>query len=88
MGPMVVVEVLRFLEAVVEQLGVVDEHAFDLAVELFGVDAVAAFDLAVEPRGGGLDVDVADAAVGQVPVGRGLKLRPVEFLSGVKEFGG
>jgi hypothetical protein len=29
--PMVVVEVLPFLEAVVQQLGVVDEDAFELA---------------------------------------------------------
>jgi hypothetical protein len=48
-------------------------------VELFGVDAVAAFDLAVEPRGGGLDVDVADAAVGEVPVERGLKSGPLSI---------
>jgi hypothetical protein len=67
---MVVAEVLPLLEAVVEQLGVVDQDAFELAVELLGVDPVAALDLAVEPRGGGLDVDVADAAVGQVPVER------------------
>jgi hypothetical protein len=71
---MVVVEVLPFLELVVEQLGVVDEDALELAVELLGVDAVAAFDLAVEPRGGGLDVDVADAAVQQMPVEGRLEL--------------
>jgi hypothetical protein len=37
---MVVIEVLPLLEAVVEQLGVVDDDAFELAVELFAVDAV------------------------------------------------
>ena len=37
-------------------------------------DPVAALDLAVEPRGGGLDVDVADPAVGQVPVESRLEL--------------
>ena len=84
MGAMVVVEVLPFLEFVVEQLGVVDEDALELAVELFAVDAVGALDLAVQPRGGGLDVDVPDAAVGQVPVERRLELGSVEFLSGVK----
>ena len=68
MGPMVVVEVLPFLEALVEQLGVVDDDAFELPVELFAVDAVGSFDLAVQAGRGGLDVDVADAAVGQVPV--------------------
>jgi hypothetical protein len=61
---MVVVEGFPLGELVVEQLGVVDDHALELAVELLGVDPVAAFDLPVEPRGGGLDVDVADAAVG------------------------
>jgi hypothetical protein len=60
MGAMVVVEVLPFLDLVVEQLCVVDEDAFELAVELLGVDAVGAFDFAVEARCGGLDVDVAD----------------------------
>jgi hypothetical protein len=81
---MVVVEILPFLEALVEQLGVVDDDALELAVELFAVDAVGAFDLAVEPWGGGLDVDVADAAVGQVPVEGRLEFGSVEFLSGVK----
>jgi hypothetical protein len=70
---MVVVEVLPFLQPVVEQLGVVDEDALELTVELLAVDAVGSLDLAVEPRGGGLDVDVADAAVHQVPVERRLK---------------
>jgi hypothetical protein len=74
---MVVVKVLPFLEFVVEQLGVVDNDALELAVELFAVDAVGAFDLAVQPRDGGLDVDVPDAAVGQVPVERGLESGPV-----------
>jgi hypothetical protein len=71
---MVVAGVLPLLELVVEELGVVDEDALELAVELFCVDAVAALDLAVQPRGGGLDVDVADAAVGEVPVERRLEL--------------
>jgi len=71
---MVVVEVLPFLEALVEQLGVVDDDAFELPVELFTVDPVGPFDLAVQARGGGLDVDVADAAVSQVPVERRLEL--------------
>ena len=39
---MVVVEVLPFLEPVVEQLSVVDDDAFELAVELLGVDPVGA----------------------------------------------
>jgi hypothetical protein len=74
---MVVVVVLPFLELVVEDLGVVDEHAVEEAVELFGVDAVGAFDLSVEPGGAGLDVDVVDALVQDVPVERGLELCPL-----------
>ena len=58
---MVVVEVLPLLELVVEDLGVVDHHAVQEAVELLGVDAVGALDLAIEPRRPRLDVDVADA---------------------------
>src|SRR5215472_10580009 len=80
---MVVVEVLPLLEAVVEDLGVVDDDSFELAVELFTVDPVGPFDLAVEPRGGGLYVDVADAAVGQVPVERRLEFGSVVGLDGL-----
>jgi hypothetical protein len=61
MGPVVVVEVLPLLELVVEQLGVVDDDALELAVELLSVDPVAALNLPVQSRGGGLDVDVPDA---------------------------
>jgi len=39
-GPMVVVEVLPLLELVVEQSGVVDDDAFELAVELLAVDGL------------------------------------------------
>ena len=74
---MVVAEVLPLGELVVEQLGVVDHDAVQEAVELLGVDPVAALDLAVQAWGGGLDVDVADAAVEQVPVERRLKFGPV-----------
>ena len=77
MGAMVVVEVLPFLELVVEQLGVVDDDALELPVELLAVDPVGSLDLAVQPRRGGLDVDVPDAAVGQVSVESGLELRPL-----------
>ena len=67
-GSMVVVEVFPFLELVVEDLGVVDHHALEEPVELLGVDAMGALDLAVEPRGAGLDVDMAGASVQHVPV--------------------
>jgi hypothetical protein len=80
MGAMVVVEVLPFLELVVEQLGVVDDDALELPVELLAVDPVGSLDLAVQLRRGGLDVDVPDAAVGQVPVESGLELRTVVRL--------
>jgi hypothetical protein len=67
-GSVVVVEVLPLAELVVEDLGVIDHDAVEQAVELLGVDAVGALDLAVEPRRVGLDVDVADALVQDVPV--------------------
>ena len=47
---MVVVEGFPLGELVVEQLGVVDDHALELAVELFAVDPVGALYLPVEPR--------------------------------------
>ncbi len=80
MGTVEVVEVLPFLKLVVEELGVVDDDAVEHAVELFGVDAVGAFDLPVEPWCGRLDVDVADAAVEEVPVEGALELGAVVGL--------
>jgi hypothetical protein len=47
---MVVAGALPFGELVIEEPGVVDEDACELAVELVGVDAMAALDLAVEAR--------------------------------------
>jgi hypothetical protein len=41
---MVVVAVLPLAQLVVEDLGVVDHHAFEHPVELLGVDAVGALD--------------------------------------------
>ena len=80
MGSVEVVEGLPFLEFVVEELGVVDDDAFEHSVELFLVDAVRAFDFSVESWCGGLDVDVADAAVEDVPVEAGLELGAVVGL--------
>jgi hypothetical protein len=51
---MVVVVVLPLAEFVVEDLGVVDDHAVEQGVELFGVDAVRALDLSVQTRVRGL----------------------------------
>jgi hypothetical protein len=62
-GSVEVVEVLPLLELVVEQLGVVDYDAGELAVELLVVDPMRALDFAVQPRRGRPDVGVADAAV-------------------------
>jgi hypothetical protein len=67
-GSVVVVVVLPFGEAFVEDVGVVDDDAVEEGVELFGVDAVGAFYFAVESWGGGFDVDAADTAVENVPV--------------------
>jgi hypothetical protein len=61
MGSIVVVVVLPFLEFVVEEVDVVDDLAFEEAVELFCVDPVGSLDLAVQAWCGGFDVDVADA---------------------------
>jgi hypothetical protein len=83
-GAVVVVEVLPFLELVVEHLGVVDHHAVQKLVELLGVDAVGAFDLAIQPRRPRLDVDVAGALVQDMPVEACAELDAVEFLTGVK----
>ena len=67
-GSMVVAEVFPFLELVVEDLGVVDHHPLEEPVELLGVDAMRALDFAVEPRGAGLDVDMAGALIQHMPV--------------------
>lgn len=68
MRAIVVVVVLPLLKLDVEQVDVVDDLSLQEAVELFGVDAVGSFDLAVQSRCAGLDADVADALVEQVPV--------------------
>ena len=45
-------------------------------VELLLIRAVGTFDLPIELRRPRLDVDVADALIGQVPVEEGLELMP------------
>lgn len=78
---MEVVEVLPFLKLVVEHVGVVDDDTvFEHPVELLGVDPVRSLHLAVQPRCSGLDVDVADASVEDVPVELGLELGAVVGL--------
>ena len=80
MGAIEVVEVLPLFKLVVEELGVVDEDAVEEAVELFAVDAVGSLYFAVESGCGGFDVDVADAAVEDVPVELGAELGAVVGL--------
>jgi hypothetical protein len=53
-GTVVAVEVLPLAELVVEDLGVVDDHAVQEALELLGVDAMGPLDLAIQPRRPGL----------------------------------
>ena len=77
MGPVVVVEVLPLAQLVVEHLGIVDHHPLQQPVELLGVDAMRALHLAVEPRGAGLDVDMAGASVQDMPVEAGAELDTV-----------
>ena len=83
-GSTEVVEVLPFLEVLVEGTGVVDDDALEEPVELFLVDAVRSFHLSVQTRCGRADVEVADPAVEQVPMEGPLKLGPIEFLRHVK----
>ena len=79
-GAVEVVEVLPLLELLGEELGVVDDDAVEQSVELLGVDAVGPLDLAVEPRRVGLDVDVADPTVQDMPMERSLELGAVVRL--------
>ena len=81
---MVVVVVLPLLQTVGEQVGVVDDLAFEEPVELLGVDPVGSLHLAIQPGCSRFDADVVDAGVEQVPVERRAELRPVEFLTDVK----
>jgi hypothetical protein len=57
-----------FLELYVEEVDVVHELAIEEPIELFRVDQVGPFDLPIQPGCGGLDMDVADACIEQVPV--------------------
>jgi hypothetical protein len=52
------------LDIVVEQLGVVNEEAFELALQFLSVDPLPALHPAIEPRCGGLDADAPCPAVG------------------------
>ena len=80
MRAIVVVEVLPLLQPLVEELGRVDDHPVEPAIELFAVDSVGSLHLSVEARRERTDVDVADAAVEHMPVELRLELRTVVGL--------
>jgi hypothetical protein len=80
----VVVVVLPLLQLLGEEVGVVDDLAFEESVELFGVDAVGSLHFAVQPGCPRFDLDVVNAFVEQVPVERGAEFGSVEFLTDVK----
>lgn len=80
MGSVEVVEVLPFLELVVEYVGFVDDDPFEHSVELFVVYPVRSFDFAVEARSCRFDVDVSDPSIQDVIVELGLKLCAVVGL--------
>ena len=78
MGSVEVVEVLPFLELVVEHVGVVDDDAVvEHSVELLVVDPVRSLHLPSSRGVCGLDVDVADLAVEDVPVELRLESEPL-----------
>ena len=84
----VVVVVLPLLQTVGEQVGVVDDLAFEEPVELFGVDAGGSLHFAVQSRRRRFDLDVVDAFVEQVPVEGCAEFGSVEFLTDVKPLWG
>jgi hypothetical protein len=79
-GTIEIIEVLPFLELLIEESGVVNHDAFELAIELLIIDPVTSLDFLVEPRRGGSDVDVSNALVEHVIVERPLKFGTVVRL--------
>ena len=73
----IVVEVLPLLELVVEATCIFNHDTLEQAVELFLINAVRAFDFAIETRCLGLDIDVRDTQVLDMPVELGTELRTV-----------
>ena len=80
MRAIVVIEVLPLLQPFVEELGRVDDDSVEPAIELLAVDAVGSLHLSVQTRGERADVDVANAAVKDVPVELRLELGSVVGL--------
>jgi hypothetical protein len=83
-GSAEVVEVLPFLELLVEKTRVVDDHSLEESVELLLVDPMRSLHLSVQAGGCGADIEVPDSAVEQVPMEGSLKLGSIEFLTDVK----
>ncbi len=79
-GPVVVVVIFPLLEAFGEEIGVVDDLAFEQPVELLGIDPVGTLHLAVQARSARADPDVPDALIDQVPVEGGAELLAVVGL--------
>ena len=68
------------LEALGEQVRIVDDCTFEQALELVGIDTMRAPDFAVQARGSGTNLDVPDAHVEQVPMKRRAELLTVVRL--------
>ena len=79
-GPVVVVEVLPFLELVVEDLASSMTTPVEEAVELLGFDAMRVLDLAIARGRPGRDAAMADAFVQDMPVKACAELGPVVGL--------
>jgi hypothetical protein len=67
-GPIVVVDVFALANLLVEERDVVDHDTAQQGAELPTIGAVTPFHLAVKTRSSGIDVDVADALVEDVPM--------------------
>ena len=80
MRTVVVVVVLPLLQLLGEQVGVVDDLAFEETVELNGVDPVGSLHFAVQSRCPGFDLDMVNAFVEQVPMERGAEFGSVVGL--------
>lgn len=75
-----IVEALPFLELGVEELGVVDHHAGEHAVEVLVVDAMRPLHLPVEAWCRRTDVDMANTPVQDVHMKAGLEFGAVVGL--------
>ncbi len=90
MGSVVVVVVFPLPEAFCEEIGVVDDLAFEQPVELLGIDPVGTLHLAVQARSARADPAVCDALIEQMP-GEGrpefLAVVGLDLLDAERQFG-